>query len=76
MASETNIRRQPVLLIQVSSPWAAIVQLTKYTSSIPSTMDSWLNETRRPRIWLGAISAMYSGESIEAMPTPTPHRMR
>jgi hypothetical protein len=43
---------------------------------MPSTMDSWLNDTRRPRIRLGAISAMYSGDNMEAMPTPTPHRMR
>ena len=43
---------------------------------MPPTIESWLNDTSLPRIWLGAISAMYSGDSIDAMPTPTPHRMR
>ncbi len=40
------------------------------------TMLSWLNETMRPRISAGAISAMYIGAMISAAPTPRPPTMR
>ena len=39
-------------------------------------MASWLSETRRPRIRAGATSAMYMGDCIEAIPTPTPPMIR
>src|SRR5690242_21929328 len=37
---------------------------------------NWLNETSLPRILAGAISAIYIGEIMEAMPTPMPPIMR
>ena len=33
-------------------------------------------DTSLPRIWAGAISAMYMGERLEARPMATPPRMR
>ena len=71
--SEPNIHRQPVLTFH-DSPGAdsATSQLTMATTSMPEMMAIWLSETNRPRRWAGATSAMYSGESIDAMPTPSP----
>src|SRR5690242_6529846 len=39
-------------------------------------MVSWLTETMRPLMLAGDISAMYMGDSIDAMPTPRPPMMR
>ena len=43
---------------------------------MPITILSWLNDTMRPRIAAGAISAMYIGAMISAAPTPKPPSMR
>ena len=39
-------------------------------------MAIWFTDTRRPRKWAGAISAMYMGVDIEAMPMPMPPNQR
>ena len=37
---------------------------------------NWFNDTKRPRILAGLISAMYIGLVIEAAPTPKPPNIR
>ena len=39
-------------------------------------MPNWYRVTSRPRIRVGAISAMYIGARIEAAPMPTPPSTR
>jgi hypothetical protein len=39
-------------------------------------MASWLKETTEPLIWGGAVSEMYSGPTMEAMPIPIPATKR
>jgi len=39
---------------------------------IPKTMVSWFIATRRPLMAAGAISEIYMGDSIDAIPTPAP----
>lgn len=56
-ASEANIQRQPVVTFQPGSPIRWICR-PKNTARIPTTMASWYNDTSRPRIRSGAISAM------------------
>ena len=54
----------------------ASVQLTICAARIPITIVSWLTATSRPRRWAGAISAMYIGDRLDAMPMATPPAMR
>ncbi len=54
----------------------AMIQLTICAARIPITMVSWLTATSRPRRWAGAISAMYIGERLDAMPIATPPAIR
>ena len=39
-------------------------------------MVSWLIDTKRPRSRAGVTSAMYTGDTFEAMPMPSPPTMR
>jgi hypothetical protein len=43
---------------------------------MPTVIMSWLSDTSAPRCAGGAVSARYSGVSIEATPMPTPTRNR
>ena len=43
---------------------------------MPTTMFNWLTATRNPRLFAGAISVMYMGQTTEAPPTATPPRNR
>src|ERR1035441_8069926 len=43
---------------------------------MPPTMAIWLMDTRRPRRCAGAISAIYMGVDMEAMPMPMPPSQR
>ena len=45
-------------------------------TSMPNMMANWLNETSLPLTAGGAISAIYMGDIIEAIPTPMPPIMR
>ena len=45
-------------------------------SGFPCTIISWLNDTSPPRIRRGATSAMYMGDTKEAVPTESPSRKR
>ena len=50
--------------------------MLKNAAEMPMTMLSWLKDTMRPRIFAGAISAMYIGAMISAAPTPKPPSIR
>jgi hypothetical protein len=43
---------------------------------IPKTIPNWYNDTREPLFEAGDISDIYSGDSMEAAPTPTPPIIR
>ena len=47
-----------------------------YARRIPKTILNCVRATRNPRLFGGAISAVYSGETTEAPPTPIPPRKR
>ena len=51
---------------------SAINQLVICAAKMPSTMVSWFKETNFPLMEVGATSAIYIGESPEAMPIPMP----
>ena len=40
------------------------------------TIVNWLTATSLPRIWAGAISAIYIGERLDARPMATPPQIR
>ena len=73
---DPSIQRQPVDTFQASLVGEAIHQLTIETTSMPVMMATWLSDTRRPRMAAGATSAIYNGESIEAVPTAKPPNRR
>ena len=75
-APEASIHRQPKATFQISFAGEAISQLTTETTTMPVMMATWFSETRRPRTPAGATSAMYSGESIEVVPTAKPASSR
>ena len=85
MAVSANIQRQPVWPYQEfwmnSSVDPAGRLRTRYqlmycASRMPTTRVSWFMDTSLPRIWAGAISAMYMGDRLEARPMATPPRIR
>ena len=80
-----NIHRHPVCpfhdrriisAVAWSATGSAICQLTICALRIPSTTVNWLMDTKRPRKWAGAISAIYIGERLEAMPMANPPMRR
>ena len=79
-APAQNIHRQPIWQFHVSMvlsmTGSAMSQLVICAAKIPSTMVSWLSDTRRPRIFVGATSAIYIGDNPEAMPMPMPPKKR
>jgi hypothetical protein len=50
--------------------------LTSEVAASPTTMAIWFTATIRPRMCAGVTSAMYMGVEMEAMPMPTPPRIR
>jgi hypothetical protein len=80
-----NIQRQPncpfhdwriASAVAPAGTLSAISQLTICAARIPTTMVSWFMDTRRPRHGAGLTSAMYTGETLEAIPIATPPAMR
>ena len=80
-----NIHRHPICpfherriisAVAWSATGSAICQLTICALRIPSTTVNWLMDTKRPRKWAGAISAIYIGERLEAMPMANPPMRR
>ena len=51
-------------------------QSTMYAIRIPIMIISWLNETTPPRIRGGTSSAMYIGDTNDAVPTASPSQKR
>ena len=80
-----NIQRQPNCqfqdwrIISVVAPEgtaSAISQLTICAARIPTTIVIWFIDTRRPRHGAGLTSAMYTGETLDAIPMATPPVIR
>ena len=59
-----------------SETLSAISQLTICAPRMPTTIVSWLIVTSLPRQAAGLTSAMYVGDTFEAMPIATPPIMR
>lgn len=70
-AAAQNIHRQAISLFHTSLSLTRS-QLTTCAASMPTTIVNWLSETSRPRIEAGATSAIYIGESPDAMPMAMP----
>ena len=80
-----NIQRQPncpfhdwrmVSAVASAGTLSAISQLTICAARIPTTMVNWFMDTRRPRDGAGLTSAMYTGDTLDAMPMATPPAIR
>ena len=54
----------------------AIIQLASCADNIPNTIVSWFKDTSFPRISVGDTSAIYMGETLEAIPIPSPPTIR
>ena len=85
MFSAQNIIRQPVCPFQDSRMSATVApaatgsarsQFTSCAARMPSTIVSWLSDTKRPRSRAGETSAIYIGERLEVMPMANPPRIR
>ena len=84
-AAAQNIHRHPICPFheaQISTGeksagiGSAISQLVIWAPRIPSTIVNWFSETSFPLIDVGATSAIYMGESPEAIPIPMPPKKR
>ena len=74
-AAAQNIQRQAICSFHTGSSLTSS-QLTTCAAKMPMTMVSWLSDTSLPRTDVGATSAIYMGESPEAMPMAMPPRKR
>ena len=69
MAPPTRIQRQ-------LSGLPPIASLTRNPAKIPTVIISWKTQINPPRRALGAISAMYTGDTTQMAPTATPTTTR